>query len=221
MMKLAAIPEPKPTTVYIVNRPGSAQAQISVGQLGITRRQQPDYFVSLLASTYFGGSFHSRLNENIRIKRGLTYGAWGGFRAQNLAGTFEVSTFTKNESVAETIRVILEQIDEFRAVEPTDNEFYDTRSFFIGSFAGQRETPQDVARDLWLIESQGLGKDYFKKLFKTLDKATKQDCSELAQKTIDPDSLAIVIIGDAEKLKEPLAEIAPVQVIEPVPQKES
>jgi zinc protease len=221
MMKLAAIPEPKPTTVYIVNRPGSAQAQISVGQLGITRRQQPDYFVSLLASTYFGGSFHSRLNENIRVKRGLTYGAWGGFRAQNLAGTFEVSTFTKNESVAETIRVILEQIDEFRAVEPTDNEFYDTRSFFIGSFAGQRETPQDVARDLWLIESQGLGKDYFKKLFKTLDKATKQDCSELAQKTIDPDSLAIVIIGDAEKLKEPLAEIAPVQVIEPEPQKES
>jgi hypothetical protein len=53
------------------------------------------------------------------------------------------------------------------------------------------------------------------------DRITKQDCSELAQKTIDPDSLAIVIIGDAEKLKEPLAEIAPVQVIEPVPQKES
>ena len=207
-------PKTNPTTVYLVNRPGSAQAQINVGQLGITRRQQPDYFVSLLASTYFGGSFHSRLNENIRVKRGLTYGAWGGFRAQNLAGTFEISTFTKNESVAETIRVILEQIEEFRTVEPTDAEFYDTRSYFIGSFAGQRETPQDIARDLWLIESQKLGKDYFKKLFKTLDKTTKQDCIELAQKTIDPDSLAIVVIGDAEKLKEPLAEIAPVQVIE-------
>ena len=206
--------EAGPTTIYIVNRPGSAQAQIKVGQLGITRRQQPDYFVSLLASTYFGGSFHSRLNENIRVKRGLTYGAWGGFRAQNLAGTFEVSTFTKNESVAETIRVILEQIGEFRTVEPTDDEFYDTRSYFIGSFAGQRETPQDVARDLWLIESQQLGKDYFKKLFRTLDKATKQDCIELAKKTIDPDSLAIVVIGDAEKLKGPLAEIAPIQVIE-------
>jgi zinc protease len=221
MIELAAIPKPKPTTIYIVNRPGSAQAQINIGQLGITRRQQPDYFVSLLASTYFGGSFHSRLNENIRVKRGLTYGAWGGFRAQNLAGTFEVSTFTKNESVAETIGVILEQIGEFRTVEPTDNEFYDTRSYFIGSFAGQRETPQSVARDLWLIESQQLGKDYFKKLFKTLDEATKQDCSELAKKTIDPDSLAIVIIGDAEILKEPLSEIAPVQVIEPEPQKES
>ena len=208
-------PEAKLTTIYLVNRPGSAQAQINVGQLGITRRQQPDYFVSLLASTYFGGSFHSRLNENIRVKRGLTYGAWGGFRAQNMAGTFEISTFTKNESVAETIRVILEQINEFRTVEPSDTEFYDTRSYFIGSFAGHRETPQDIARDLWLIESQQLGKDYFKKLFKALDKATKQDCTELAQKTINPDSLAIVVIGDAEVLKEPLAAIAPVQIIEP------
>ena len=117
-------------------------------------------------------------------------------------------------SELDELQKILEQIDEFRTVEPTDNEFYDTRSYFIGSFAGQRETPQDIARDLWLIESQKLGKDYFKKLFKTLDKTTKQDCIELAQKTIDPDSLAIVVIGDAEKLKEPLAEIARVQVIE-------
>ncbi|MEN8127310.1 MAG: pitrilysin family protein [Planctomycetota bacterium] len=203
------------TTIYLVNRPGSAQAQIQMGQLGITRKQQPDYFVGLLVNAYFGGSFHSRLNENIRIKRGLTYGAWGGYRAMNLAGTFKVSTYTKNESAAETIRVILEQIDELRMVEPSDAEFYDTRSFFVGSFAGQRETPQDIAQDLWLIESQQLGKDYFKKLFETLNETTKQDCTKLAKRTIDPDSLAIVVIGDAEKLKDSLADIAPVKVIEP------
>ena len=209
------IPAPKPTQIYLIDRPGSAQAQIKVGQLGITRREQPDYFVGLLAGAYFGGSFNSRLNENIRVKRGLTYGAWGGYRAQNLAGTFEVSTYTKNESVAETIRVILDQIDEFRTVEPSDAEFYDTRSYFVGSFARNRETPQDIARDLWLIESQQLGKDYFKTLFKTLDKANKQDCVQLAETTIDPKTLAIVVIGDAEKLKDTLAEIAPVQIIEP------
>jgi zinc protease len=208
-------PEAKPTKIYIVDRPGSAQAQIKVGQLGITRREQPDYFISLLAGTYFGGSFHSRLNENIRVKRGLSYGAYGGYRANNLAGTFEVSTFTKNESVAETIEVILEQISEFQTIEPTDTEFYDTRSYFVGSFARDRETPQDIARDLWLIESQQLGKDYFKKLFKTLDKANKQDCVQLAKNTIDPKTLAIVVVGDAEKLKDTLAEIAPVQIIEP------
>jgi zinc protease len=211
---LADIPKPSDTTLYIVNRPGSAQAQIKVGQLGMTRRQQPDYFISLLVSTYFGGSFNSRLNENIRVKRGLTYGAWGGYRAQNLSGTFEVSTFTKNESTPETIEVILDLIKQLQTVEPTDSEFYDNRNYFIGSFAAQRETPQDVASDLWLIESQRLGNDYFKKLFATLDKATKQDCVDLTRKTLHPDTMAIVVVGDAEQLKDSLSDIAPVNVIE-------
>ena len=103
---------------------------------------------------------------------------------------------------------------EFQTVEPSDTEFYDTLSYFLGSFASQRETPQEIARDLWLMESQQLGKNYFKKLFKALDKVTKQDCTDLTQRTIDPDALAIVVVGDAEKLKEPLAEIAPVEIIE-------
>jgi zinc protease len=219
-IQLPPFPAPAKKTVYLVDRPGSAQAQIKVGQRGITRRQQPDYFISLLAGTYFGGSFHSRLNENIRVKRGLTYGAWGGYRADNLAGVFEVSTFTKNESAAETVRVILEQIDEFRMVKPTDSELYDTRSYFVGSFSRNRETPQDIARDLWLIESQGLGKNYFRKLFKAIENVNKKDCVKMTQETLNPDTLAIVVAGDAEKLKESLAEIAPVKVIEPAPAEE-
>lgn len=214
------IPAPAPTTIYIVNRPGSAQAQIKVGQLGITRRQQPDYFINLLTGAYFGGSFNSRLNENIRVKRGLTYGAWGGYSANNMAGIFNISTFTKNESVPETIKVVLEQVEQFQTLEPTDSELNDTRSFFIGSFAGLRETPQDIARDLWLIKSQDLGNDYFKKLFTTLDKITKQDCVEATQKTLNTETLAVVVVGDAEVLKKPLSEIAPLKVIEPDSTKE-
>ncbi|MHC4772406.1 MAG: M16 family metallopeptidase [Planctomycetota bacterium] len=213
--KIPSPPKAQPTTIHLVDRPGSAQAQIQVGQLGLTRKQQPDYFISLLAGAYFGGSFHSRINESIRVERGLSYGAFGGYQARNLAGTFTVSTFTKNESVAETIRVILDQIDDFQTVEPTDAEFYDTRSYFIGSFARNQETPQDIARDLWLIESQQLGEDYFKKLFRTLDKMNKADCVRVANTTIDPTSLAIVVVGDAEKLKETLSAIAPVRVIKP------
>ena len=211
---LADIPKPQPTQIYIVNRPGSAQAQISVGQLGITRHDQPDYFTAMIASSYFGGSFNSRLNENLRVKRGLTYGAYGGFRPKARAGTFEISTFTKNESVAEAIRVILDQIHDFQTLEPTDAEFFDTQSYITGSFAGNRETPQDVAGDLWLIRSQRLGNDYFDKLFASLGKADKQDCLDLAQHRLDINRQVIVIVGDAAALTDSLAEIAPVHVIE-------
>ncbi|MBL7214356.1 MAG: insulinase family protein [Phycisphaerae bacterium] len=210
----ADIPNADATKIYLVNRPGSAQAQIKVGQFGLTRRQQPDYFIGMIASNYFGGSFHSRLNENLRVKRGLTYGAWGYFRPRTRAGTFEISTFTKNESVAETISVILEQIHEFQTVEPTDSEFYDTRSYIVGSFAQNRETPQDVAGDLWMLESQQLDRDYFDKFFSALNKMTKQDCVNLAKKFIHPEKLTVVVVGDAEKLKESLETIAPVQVLQ-------
>ena len=211
---LPDIPQPKPTPITLVDRPGSVQAQIRIGHLGMTRRQQPDYFYSLIASNYFGGSFNSRLNDAIRVKRGLTYGARGGFNTLSMAGTFEMSTFTRNESVVETIEVILEQVHQFRTVPPSTSEFDDTRSFIVGSFARNRETPQQIARDLWMLESQDLTRNYFSQLFGVIEMATPEDCMRLAQKHVHPDKLAIVIVGDATALKTPLETIAPVNVIQ-------
>ena len=211
---LPDIPEPQPTRITLVNRPGSAQAQLRVGHLGITRRQQPDYFFSLIAGGYFGGSFNSRLNDTIRVKRGLTYGANGGFNPLNMAGTFEIMTFTRNESVVETIEVILDQVRQFGDVPPTDAEFDNTRSFLFGSFARNRETPQQVARDLWMMESQNLSRDYFRRLFGTLEKATPEDCTRLAKKSVHPERLTIVVVGDAGALKDKLEKIAPVTVVQ-------
>lgn len=210
---LPDIPEPAPNKIYLVDRPGSAQAQIQAGHLGITRHQQPEYFISLIAGNYFGGSFHSRLNESIRVERGLSYGAFGGYRPLAQAGTFEISTFTKNASVAETVSVIIEQVAKFTTVPPTDSEFQDTRSYFLGSFAKNRETPQDIARDLWMIESQNLSDDYFKKLFKAMDKMNKEDCLQLTRQTINPDRLTIVVVGDAAQLEESLSKVATVEII--------
>ncbi|MCE5187025.1 MAG: insulinase family protein [Planctomycetaceae bacterium] len=213
-IRLADIPQQSPTKIYLVNRPGSAQAQIQAGELGITRHSQPDYFYSLIAGNYFGGSFHSRLNDTIRVKKGLSYGAFGGFQPMAMAGTFVISTFTKNSTTAETVGVIIDQVREFETVMPSDEEFSDARSYFLGSFARNRETPQDVARDLWMIESQRLGKDYFKKLFKTMNRMDKEDCLDLAKRTVNPQRLAIVVVGDAKQLEEDLAEVAPVERID-------
>lgn len=211
----ADVPTPKPTHIVLVDRPGSAQAQLHVGHLGITRHQQPDYFYALMGANYFGGAFNSRLNENIRVKRGLTYGASGWFNAMRMAGTFEVSTFTRNESVMETLEVIFDQIKQFRTVFPSETEFSDTQSYLLGSFARNRETPQQVARDLWLIESQQLGRDYFQKFYGTIEHATPEACIHVIQKIIYPDKLTIVVVGDAKVLKKPLETLAPVEIVQP------
>jgi predicted Zn-dependent peptidase len=74
-------PVAETTRIYLVDRPGSYQSEIRVGHLGITRKH-PDYSRGKVLDQVFGGSFTSRLNSTLRVKKGLTYGIHGGFSAR-------------------------------------------------------------------------------------------------------------------------------------------
>ncbi len=201
------------THIYLVDMPGSTQSQIRVGQSGITRHDD-GYFVSRIVSSYFGWSFNSRLNESIRVKKGLTYGVWGSYIAKRFAGEFEVGTFSKTESTADAVRAVLEEIGRLKTEDPSEKELEDSRSYILGSFVRWRETPQQIAGDLWLIESQGLGKDYLERLLEGIAEAKRTDCERLVRETIEPGKLVIIVVGEAGKLKGELEKIAPVTVVE-------
>jgi len=201
-----------PTHIYLVDRPGSIQSQIRIGQRGLTRHDDR-YFVSRVVSNYFGWAFNSRLNQSIRVAKGLTYGVWGGYEAQRFAGELEIGTFSKTESTAKAVRAILDEIERLKSEGPTNEELDGSKSYIIGSFVRQRETPQQIAGDLWLIESQQLGADYLERLLAGVAKAKQADCERLVQETIKPDKLVIVVVGEAEKLKDELEKIAPVTIV--------
>jgi len=211
----AQVPQPekiKQTHIYLVDKPGSTQSQIRVGQLGITRHDD-GYFVSRIASSYFGWAFDSRLNDSIRVKKGLTYGVWGSYIANRFAGEFQVNTFSKTESTAETVRAVLEEIERFKTEGPSEKELESNRAYILGSFVRGRETPQQIAGDLWLVESQGLGDDYLERLLDGIANAKQEDCERLVQGTIETDKQVIIVVGEAEKLKDELEQIAPVTVV--------
>jgi predicted Zn-dependent peptidase len=147
------------------------------------------------------------------VAKGLTYDVGGGYTARRFAGEFEVETFSKTESTAEAVRAVLEEIERLKAEDPSDKELEDSRSYILGSFVGGRETPQQIAGDLWLIESQNLSKDYLERLLRGIAKAKKTDCEHLVEGTIEPNKLVIVVVGEAEKLKGELEKIAPVTVV--------
>ncbi|MBN1817242.1 MAG: insulinase family protein [Sedimentisphaerales bacterium] len=214
-ISLPALPEPQERTICIVDTPGAAQCQIRVGQRSITRHRQPEYFISRVVTNYFGAGFESRLMQTIRIKKGLTYGARGAYVANHFDGEFTISTFTKNEAVAEAVRTIFEEIDRLGAEPPSEEELNNTKSYFLGSFVLNRETPQAVAEDLWLIESQDLQKDYLERLLKTISETTQKDCVEFVKETLAPERMIVVVTGDAARIKADLETIAPVTVIEP------
>ncbi len=210
--KLASIPQPSTTQIYLVDRPGSVQSQIRLGLLGITRTD-PDYFPTVVLSQILGGSFSSRLNKAIRVEKGLTYGARGGWSAQRFAGSMTISTFTKNPSTAETLKVILGEVERMKASPPEVEEVDTAKSYLVGSFAGNRETPGSVVGDLWLIEYAGLPKDYLSRFLSGVKSTTPQTIHRVAQRLIEESKLSIVVVGEADAVQADLEKIAPVTVI--------
>ncbi len=210
--KLPELVQPKQTQIYLVDRPGSIQSQIRAGHLGITRHNK-NYFISRVVSNYFGWSFNSRLNESIRVAKGLTYGVWGGYEASRFAGAFKISTFSKTESTAEAVKAVIEEIERLKSEPPSDKELEESKSYILGSFIKDRETPQQVAGDLWLIESQQLGADYLQRLLDGVAHTGREGCFALTNDTIASDKLIVVVVGQADKLKGQLERIAPVTVV--------
>ncbi len=205
-------PAPSSTRIFLVDRPGSVQSQIRVGHLGITR-DHPQYFNGLVLSQIFGGAFNSRLNKAIRIEKGLTYGARGGLRADRFAGLFSVSTSTKTPATVETLKIILEEIARLQAAPTEKAEADDARSYLVGSFAGNRETPAATINDLWLVEYAMLPADYFKMYLQAVRNAEPENMHRAARELIDRNRLTIVVVGEAEKLQAELEAIAPVTLV--------
>ncbi len=205
------VPPPQPTKIYLVNRPG-IQAQIRVAQPGLTRHD-PDYFLARVVSGYFGEAFNARLNKTIRVEKGLTYGAGGGFVARRFAGEFAIHTFSKVATAADAVQAIFDELERLRTEPPSEEELHDTVSYTLGSFPAKRETPQQVAGDLWLVESQDLPDDYFEQYLRAVAKARPEPCVELARRRVDPKHMVVVVVGPADQLKDKLEKIAPVEVV--------
>jgi zinc protease len=211
---LPAPPAVSARHIYLIDQPGAVQSQIRVGLPGI-KRDHPDYSTAEVVSNYFGGAFSSRLNEVVRVQKGLTYGARGGFAPARFAGRFTISTFSKTTTTAEAVRVVLGELERLGRDGPTTRELEDTKAYFQGSFARERETPQQVAADLWLIESQGLPADHFERLLERVARTDAAACLNLVRATIDPAKAVVVVVGDADKVRPDLEKIAPLTLVKP------
>lgn len=209
--ELPEFPEPQPNQIYLVDHSG-VQSQIRIAHRSITRRDV-DYFASRVVSGYFGGAFSSRLNETIRVKKGLTYGARGGFSARKRAGEFSISTFSKTATTVEAVEAILGEISRLRDELPSEKELNNTISYFTGSYPATRETSQQVAGEIWSQRLLGLPDDYSQQLLSAVSSTSAEQCIKVAKKHVRPDELVVVVVGPASKLKAGLEEIAPVTVV--------
>ena len=140
--------------ILVIDKPDLTQSQIRIGNIAAPMNT-PDYFPLQVANTLLGGGFTSRLVDEVRVTRGLTYHVSSRLYQMRHGGIFGIYTFTKNETLRETIDVTLGEIEKVRTVPVGGEEIDKTKRYLSGLFPFDLETNDDLA--WWLTRLSFLG----------------------------------------------------------------
>jgi predicted Zn-dependent peptidase len=196
--------------VLLIDSPGSVQTYFWIGNVGVDRRY-PQRAALDLVNTLYGGRFTSILNTELRIKSGLSYGARSGFARGTVPGEFAIHSFTQTESTALAIDLSLQTLTRLKREGVTAEMLDSARAYVLGQYPLSFETATDWAAALGEIELYGLGPDYIDNYAPTLRKVTLQDASTvIAEAFPTPDALAIVLVGDATKIRDRVKDYGPI-----------
>jgi zinc protease len=199
-----APPERPKTTIYLVDRPGSAQSIVVIGQPGPSRNT-PDYYAIQVMNTMLGGMFQSRLNANIREEKGYSYGVNSGFAFGKGPGAFR----TGGDIVGDkTDAALVEFMKELRGIlgerPVTDEELQTSKDSLIQGLPATFASVDAISTAITSLWTQGLPDDYFQQYGKMVGAVTTDDVVRVAKKYIDLDHLAIVVVGDRAAIEGPL-----------------
>jgi len=195
-------PKSASTTIYLIDKPGAAQSSFRIGEIGVPRSTK-DYFALTVMNTILGGSFSSRLMQNLREAKGYTYGAGSRFDMRRAAGPFLASAEIVS---AKSDSALLEFMKELNAIRQSvsPQELSRAKRYLQLQLPGNFETTQDIAAALVPVAQYGLPLDYYNNYVQSVEAITLSDVSQVAQQYINPASLAIVIVGDRKTIEQAL-----------------
>ncbi len=196
----AGAPLPAPATVTI---PGGVkvvdfdtpQSVAVFAQHGIAR-MHPDFFAAYVLNEVLGsGSFESRLMQEVREKRGLTYGVYSYLAPRDLAAVYLGSVASGNDRIAEAIRVIREEWSKVASEGISAEEVDSAKTYLTGAYPLRFDGNGPIARILTDMQMQGLPADYITTRNDKVNAVTADDVNRVAAELLDPDGLQFVVVG--------------------------
>jgi len=184
--------------IVVIDQPGAGQAAVTAAIRGI-KRADADYFPLTLGNTLLGGGFSSRLNQEIRIKRGLSYGARSSVGAQQDVGVFTASTQTKNETATEVADLILAEVGKLGTVPATEAELAPRRAALIGGFGRSLETVDGLGGLVANLALYDLPMSDLADYAGRVRSVTPQQVEAAFAEHLPTDRASLVIVGDASK----------------------
>jgi len=208
-----ALPEHSGRQILLVDRPGSTQATFRIGNIGI-QGASLDYFPARVMNHVLGGTFSSRLVQNIREEKGYTYGIGSGFSYPADIGYFRVSADVRNDVIAPALEEVFMEIERIQTEPLTDEEINDARDGIVGEFVFGLETYQDFVESVASYKIRGVELDRLNKWLGYIKDVSKDDVLDIANSYIHPEDFIIVVVGDASEIQEQLETLGEVTLLE-------
>jgi predicted Zn-dependent peptidase len=186
--------------VYLVDKPGAPQSEIRIGYPALAR-STPDFFSVNLMNMILGGQFSSRLNSNIRERRGFSYGVRSMFQFDRLPGPFIASGGVQTAKTDSALQEFLREIDLMREKGISAEELEFAKNRTQGTFVAGFETPAQIAGGLVNIVVYNLPDDYFANYLKNFGAVTLADVQRVAKLYLDSSKMTIVVVGDVKTIR--------------------
>jgi len=225
--KPAEPPPPRPTGQpaaaprnIAIDLPGVGQAAVVVTKPALARTD-PRFYQALVANTVLGGGYSARLNADIRIKRGLSYGADSMLAAHRTLGAFTASAQTRNDAAAEVADLIKANMAQLGAAPPAPDELAARKESLIGEYGRGIATASGLAQTLQNLALYGIDLTEVKTYTDKVDAVTPGEVQAVAAELMKPGDASLIVVGDAKlflptlKPKAPNLEVIPITEFDP------
>jgi predicted Zn-dependent peptidase len=209
-MNIPAAPEQGSARIQLIDRPGSVQTVLQLGNLGIERTNE-DYFGMLVMNQVLGAGPAARLFLNLREKNGYTYGAYSNFNGSKFRGTLISSSEVRTDVTEGAMKEFMYELKRLRDEKVGAVELENAKRAIVGSFALSLEQPGSLLGNIITQKLYDLPANYWDVYPQKVEAITADDIQRIAQKYVDLSHLQIVAVGDASKTREILAKFGTVE----------
>jgi zinc protease len=205
-----AVPDPAPRTgveVFLVNKPGDTQSTISIGHTGVPRNH-PDWEKIYVPNRVLGGFFSSRLNMNIREDKGYSYGVRSATWEFQGTSIFAMGGRVQTEVTAPAITEFMNELKDIAGNRPISQEELEfAKNSILLGYTQEFETIAQLADAVTEQVVYDLPDDQFVRYPEKIEAVDANTANEVAAGYFHPDRVAVIVIGDLEKIEESIREL--------------
>src|ERR1700682_1296762 len=197
--------------IYVVNRPDSVQTTLAMGNIAIARTS-PDYVPLVVLDQVLGAGAASRLFLNLREEKGYTYGVYSSFAASKFPGPWRAGGDLRTDVTEGAMNEFMKELNRIRDEKVPEKELDEARRAVVAGFALSLEQPTQVLQLAVERKIYGFPEDYWDTYPVKIAAVSADDLQRVAQTYINPQTMQVVAVGDASKIKTVMEKFGPVGV---------